>query len=63
MSKIPKTPAVNERSHASGGVCPQTVLWEFGSLSPAQTFVEVQDMQKQINYFLEESSDETDDKD
>ena len=22
----------NERFHASGGVCPQTVLWEFGSL-------------------------------
>ena len=29
----------NERFHASGGVCPQTVLWEFGSLSPARTFV------------------------
>ena len=28
-----------ERFHASGGVCPQTVLWEFGSLSPALTFV------------------------
>jgi hypothetical protein len=25
----------NERFHASGGVCPQTVLCEFGSLSPA----------------------------
>jgi len=34
-----KTPAVNERFHASGGVFPQTVLWVFGSLSPAQTFV------------------------
>ena len=31
--------ADNERFHASGGVCPQTVLWEFGSLSPARTFV------------------------
>ena len=31
--------AYNERFHASGGVCPQTVLWGFGSLSPAQTFV------------------------
>ena len=30
----------NERFHASGGVCTQTVLWEFGSLSPARTFVE-----------------------
>jgi len=28
-----KTPAHNERFHASGGVCPQTVLWEFGSVS------------------------------
>jgi len=35
-----KTPAHNERFHASGGVFPQTVLWEFGSLSPARTFVE-----------------------
>jgi len=35
-----KKPAANERFHASGGVCPQTVLWEFGSLSPARTFVE-----------------------
>ena len=34
------SPAANERFHASGGVCPQTVLWEFGSLSPARTFVE-----------------------
>ena len=25
--------------HASGGVCPQTVLCGFGSLSPARTFV------------------------
>ena len=32
-------PAYNERFHASGGVCPQTVLWEFGSFSPARTFV------------------------
>jgi hypothetical protein len=31
--------ASNERFHASGGVFPQTVLWEFGSLSPAGTFV------------------------
>ena len=37
---IQKTPAANERFHASGGVCPQTVLWELGSLSPARTFVE-----------------------
>ena len=29
----------NERFHKSVGVCPQTVLREFGSLSPAQTFV------------------------
>jgi len=35
-----KTPAVNERFHASGGVFPQTVLCGFGSLSPARTFVE-----------------------
>jgi len=34
-----KCPAANERFHASGGVFPQTVLWEFGSLSPARTFV------------------------
>jgi hypothetical protein len=34
-----KMPADNERFHASGGVCPQTVLWEFGSVSPARTFV------------------------
>jgi|GEM_PF-2018317 len=34
-----KKPAANERFHASGGVCPQTVLWEFGSVSPARTFV------------------------
>ena len=34
-----RTTAYNERFHASGGVCPQTVLWEFGSLSPARTFV------------------------
>jgi hypothetical protein len=31
--------ASNEWFHASGGVCPQTVLWEFGSVSPARTFV------------------------
>jgi hypothetical protein len=30
-----KATAANERFHASGGVSPQTVLWEFGSLSPA----------------------------
>ena len=35
-----KTPAGNERFHASGGVCPQKVLWGFGSSSPARTFVE-----------------------
>ena len=35
-----KSAAYNERFHASGGVCPQTVLWGFGSLSPARTFVE-----------------------
>jgi hypothetical protein len=34
-----KTPADNERFHASGGVFPQTILWEFGSLSPARAFV------------------------
>jgi hypothetical protein len=34
-----KWAASNERFHASGGVCPQTVLWEFGSVSPARTFV------------------------
>ena len=34
-----KCTAANERFHASGGVCPLTVLWEFGSLSPARTFV------------------------
>jgi len=34
-----KSPADNERFHASGGVLPQTVLWEFGSVSPARTFV------------------------
>jgi hypothetical protein len=39
MTKDKKRPAVNERFHASGGVCPQAVLWEFGSLSPARTFV------------------------
>jgi len=32
-------PADNERFHASGGVCPQTVLCEFASASPARTFV------------------------
>jgi len=32
-------PAANERFHASGGVFPQTVLWGFGSLLPARTFV------------------------
>jgi hypothetical protein len=31
--------ADNERFHVSGGVCPQTVLCEFGSVSPARTFV------------------------
>ena len=32
-------PACNERFHASGGVCPQIVLWEFASESPALTIV------------------------
>ena len=35
-----KSPAPNERFHASGGVLPQKVLREFESLSPARTFVE-----------------------
>jgi len=35
-----KTAAANERFGASGGVCPQTILCGFGSLSPARTFVE-----------------------
>ena len=47
IDKQIKTPAVNERFHASGGVCPQTVLCGFGtsaplsvkSLSPTRTFV------------------------
>ena len=34
-----RKPADNERFHASGGVCPQKHLWEFGSVSPARTFV------------------------
>jgi len=34
-----KYTAHNERFHASGSVCPQTVLYGFGSLSPARTFV------------------------
>jgi hypothetical protein len=34
-----KKTADNKRFHASGGVCPQKHLWEFGSLSPARTFV------------------------
>ena len=38
-SQTIKTPAVNERFHASGGVCPQKHLWEFGSVSPARAFV------------------------
>jgi hypothetical protein len=38
-TQIYKTPAPNERFHASGGVCPQTVLWEFGSVSPSGNFV------------------------
>ena len=41
-------PAIASGFKASEGVCPQTVLWEFGtsaslsvkSLSPARTFVE-----------------------
>jgi len=33
-------PSPNERFHASGGVFPQTILWGFGSLSPARAFVE-----------------------
>ena len=40
IADIEITPAGNERFHASGGVCPQTVLWGFGSLSPARTFVD-----------------------
>jgi hypothetical protein len=32
-------PSALLRGGASGDVCPQTVLWEFGSLSPAGTFV------------------------
>jgi hypothetical protein len=32
-------PAYNERFYESGGVCPQKHLCEFGSLSPARTFV------------------------
>ena len=39
ISRI-KRPAGNERFHASGGVCPQTVLCEFASASPTRTFVE-----------------------
>ena len=31
--------ATNERFYESGGVCPQTVLCEFASASPARTFV------------------------
>jgi len=38
--KVVKMPAPNERFHASGGVCPQTVLCGFGSSLPARTFVE-----------------------
>jgi hypothetical protein len=38
MNKL-KCTAANERFHASGGVFPQTVLWDFGSASPARTFV------------------------
>ena len=33
-------PSVIFRGHTSGGVFLQIVLWEFGSLSPARTFVE-----------------------
>ena len=29
----------NERFYENGGVCPQTVLYEFASASPARTFV------------------------
>jgi len=32
-------PACNERFYESGGVCPQIVLCEFASVSPARTFV------------------------
>ena len=39
VKETKKSPADNERFHASGGVCPQTVLCEFGSASPARTFV------------------------
>ena len=37
--KLIKTPADNERFHASGGVCPQKHLYKFASASPARTFV------------------------
>ena len=39
-ARLTKCTTANERFHASGGVCPQTVLCEFGSLSPARAFVE-----------------------
>jgi len=39
MTERIKCRTPNERFHASGGVCPQTVLWEFGSVPPARTFV------------------------
>ena len=32
-SKKGEMPTHNGRFYESGGVCPQTVLWEFGSLS------------------------------
>ena len=34
LDKNKKKTAVNERFHASGGVFPQTVLWEFENVSP-----------------------------
>ena len=34
-----KKTTANERFHASGGLHPQTVLWEFGSAPPVQAFV------------------------
>jgi hypothetical protein len=34
-----RMPADNERFYESGGVCPQTVLYDFSSASPARTFV------------------------
>ena len=35
-----KCTSTNKRFHASGGVCPQEVLWKIGNFPPARTFVE-----------------------